>query len=106
MTEVILNRAREGREAIKTLKTPAIEGLAVVLFPLCMVAVVLSGCSEAEKRERREARRLQAQQQKFDRLYESCIYRVTGPFGTASVEVMRECAKLASEGRTAPGRPK
>ncbi|UQS94863.1 hypothetical protein Pam1_43 [Pseudanabaena phage Pam1] len=37
MTEAILNRAREGREAIKTLKTPAIEGLAVVLFPLVLV---------------------------------------------------------------------
>lgn len=33
----LLNRAREGREAIKTLKTPAIEGLAVVLFPLVLV---------------------------------------------------------------------
>lgn len=37
MTEAILNRAREGREAIKTLKTPAIEGLAVALFPLVLV---------------------------------------------------------------------
>lgn len=37
MTEAILNRAREGREAIKTLKTPAIEGLAVVLFPFVLV---------------------------------------------------------------------
>lgn len=33
----LLSRAREGREAIKTLKTPAIEGLAVVLFPLVLV---------------------------------------------------------------------
>lgn len=33
----LLNRAREGRQAIKTLKTPAIEGLAVVLFPLLLV---------------------------------------------------------------------
>lgn len=37
----LLNRAREGREAIKTLKTPALEGLAVVLFPMCMVWAVL-----------------------------------------------------------------
>ena len=37
MIDAILKRAREGREAIKTLKTPAIEGLAVVLFPLVLV---------------------------------------------------------------------
>lgn len=42
MTEAILNRAREGRDAIKTLKTPAIEGLAVVLFPMCLILAVLS----------------------------------------------------------------
>lgn len=41
-TERVIQRAREGREAIKTLKTPAIEGLAVVLFPMCMVWAVLS----------------------------------------------------------------
>jgi hypothetical protein len=38
----LLNRAREGRDAIKTLKTPALEGLAVVLFPMCLILAVLS----------------------------------------------------------------
>lgn len=38
----ITERANEGRKALKTFKTPAIEALAVVLFPLCMVWAVLS----------------------------------------------------------------
>lgn len=37
MLNRVKQRADEGREAIKTLKTPIIEGLAVVLFPLVLV---------------------------------------------------------------------
>lgn len=35
----LLSRAREGRQALATYKTPMLEGLAVALFPLALVFV-------------------------------------------------------------------
>lgn len=37
MINRLLSRAREGRQALATYKTPLLEGLAVALFPLLIV---------------------------------------------------------------------
>lgn len=37
MIDRIIDRAREGRQALATYKTPFWEGLAVALFPLALV---------------------------------------------------------------------
>lgn len=40
-TDLFMRRAREGFNAMSDYKTPLLEGLAVVLFPLCLVLGVM-----------------------------------------------------------------
>jgi hypothetical protein len=43
-----------------------------------------------------EARIAKAEaQRRYDDTYDHCLYRVTGPFAGASIEVMRECDRQA-----------
>ena len=73
---------------------------------LALILAALTGCMSEEQRAKNRAEsdkrwREQAVKDEYDRAYNACIYRVTGPFGSASVDVMRECARLAKEGKSA-----
>ena len=72
-----------------------------MLLAIC-ASLILTGCSAPEEQARNRERqaRINAEYE-YNENYNTCIYRVTGPFGSASFAVMQECARLAEQGKTA-----
>ena len=63
-----------------------------------LAAIAIAGCVSEEQRqanaERSDRRATQELAQRdFDGTYQACIYRVTGAFSSASIDVMKECEK-------------
>lgn len=63
-------------------------GAALILAALC-------GCGTPEPIAARNRALAQRIAREYDRAYDRCLYRVTGPFASASIEVMRECDRQA-----------
>jgi hypothetical protein len=56
-----------------------------------LVALLLVACHPLTQQELRAA----DAQRAYDKAYDHCLYRVTGPFSGASIEVMHECDRQA-----------
>lgn len=65
------------------------------------LVALLAGCSSEELAKNERLRKKLAAEQEYSDNYQECINRVTGFFSSASAEVMRECARLAKEGKSA-----
>lgn len=62
---------------------------------LIAAALTLTACDARTMAAQDLARAKQNAAEEFNRPYNACIYRVTGPFGTASYQVMKECERQA-----------
>lgn len=58
---------------------------AVRLALAASIAIALTGCEISEADQRR------MMQEEARREYRSCLYDATGPFGSASIEVIKDC---------------
>jgi len=68
---------------------------------LFALALALAGCSQAEQQKIADRKAKREASAAFYEPYNACLYRVTGPFSAASLEVMKECERQACAELTA-----